>query len=267
MCRLLITTTRLTRAGALKFIRHAANTFANTQRDGFGFAAFDKKGQFMARGRYYDAYHGWGRYQKGSESVEEGELTDGVQTLIAHGRTSTNVLGVDYCHPYVENDTYLAHNGVLSWKGPGEEEPTHPNDSAAFLQWLESREFPNPRHWSKYWSGYGAIAFVRPGEGLTVCKCNRARLTLTPAEEGGHILSTSPSDVPHWLRKRGSMPRWMNPGIFEFSRKSGDLVRVRNFGGFASRVWDDMAARAFESPTPYKQTYQETFEWDETGRD
>lgn len=250
MCRLLITTTTLKANEALRLIKDTARRFAPSQKDGFGFAAFDRDGMLLARGRYFDSYEGWRNTSK-SQAIEEGSLQGKViQTLIIHGRTSTNILGVDYCHPYKEGNTFLAHNGVLSWKGHGKDKPAHPNDSGAFLQWLESSDFPNATGWKEKWSGYGAIALMREGRGLRVVKCASTRLTLTPARSGGYILSTSPSDVPMTMAEKGSEPRWLKKGDLEFNRKTGELDKVRPFPGFGVRVWDAKAARALASTKP-----------------
>lgn len=244
MCKLLIVTATLSRETTLKLLRQTARNFEKTQRDGFGFASFDVNGNPTAWGRYYDTYKGWGKNRKNNKNViEVGDIPEVVQTLIVHGRTSTNVRGVEYCHPYSLKGTYLAHNGILEWVGPEDQEPDHENDSGAFLEWLVANQHPETNAWTKNWAGYGAMAIMRPGKGLTVTKCERTRLTLTPAARGGYVFATSPDDVPRYLAQRGARPRWLKSGEIIID-ENGELAKVRPFKGFKARKWDYRSTRS-----------------------
>jgi predicted glutamine amidotransferase len=235
MCKLLITTCPLDRKGVLRLLTETAIKFED-QQDGFGFAAFDKSGLCSAWGRYYPEYTGWKNAWK-DEGIEIGELPETTHTLLIHGRTSTNVLGTKFCHPYKADDTYLIHNGVLGWVGRGCA-PRHQNDSGAFLKWLVSNDFVSPNEWKNYWEGYGAMAIMRKDNpGLTVVKCNKANLVITAAKKSGYILTTRSYDIPRWLRDTKSKKIELASGVIQFDVE-GEIQAVRKFSGFRPRVWD-----------------------------
>lgn len=240
MCRLLMVTKLIDGKTARRVIDETAAKFKDTQRDGFGFAAFNRRGEQVAYGRYYPTYKGWGTTEG---ALEEGSLDgDEIQTLIVHGRTSTNVLGTEYCHPYERNKVYVAHNGILSWRGEGPA-PTHPNDSGAFLEWLEQNDNPVPSVWKDSWSGYGALAIMIPGHGLQVTKCNSAHLSMVAARKSGYILTTRATDFPTWLVEAGARPVVLDSRDLRFDT-NGELASVRPFSGFARRVFDAAAYRS-----------------------
>jgi len=241
MCKLLITTCPLNRDEVRQLLIETSTKF-ETQRDGFGFAAFDEEGRRRAWGRYFPFYSGWGygRYND-KDRIEVGKLPETTHTLLVHGRISTNVKGVNYCHPFRQNDSYLIHNGVLQWQGPDEERSNHPNDSGAFLEWLTAHNRPS-KVWKKYWAGYGALAIMRGGEGgLEVVKCARANLVMAATRDKGYILSTLERDMPRWLEPSDGWP--LNAGVIKFD-KAGEISEVDKFPGFGERKWDWRMARS-----------------------
>lgn len=258
MCRLLIVTGELKRDQVLALLTRTAYNFAPTQRDGFGFASFNQAGQLTARGQYFDKYTGWRNPRPSSHVKEEGSIGSRTHTLIIHGRTSTNVVGVDYCHPFKFEDTVLAHNGVLTYRGPGKSRPTHKNDSGAFLEWLVKQDHPKLSKWASTWSGYGAIALMRPGRGLSVVKCDRARLTLAPRIGQGYILATSPYDIPDRLRGQDQKPISLGASALDFDPRSGNILNARKFEGFGYQRWDSRAERAMGSREDFSKYYQST---------
>ncbi len=267
MCRLLIVTGAMRRTDVLGLIAETAKKFRPSQRDGFGFVAFNAEGVRTAYGRYYDEYVGWRSTKAhGVDVIEKGELSGITTTLIIHGRTSTNVQGVNYCHPYKQNSTYLAHNGVLSWTGRKSEEPKHKNDSGAFLKWLESTEHPVPEKWADFWSGYGALAIMREKHNLQIVKCSNARLSMALRRSTeGYIFATVAQDIPRRLIK--GVPRYMHPGTLELDKTTGALLKIRPFKGFKKRVWDEMATRSLGArplgAQPQSPTSELTYTWDE----
>lgn len=250
MCRLLIITGELKRGQVLRLIEETACKFAPSQRDGFGFTTFNKLGNLTARGRYFEKYTGWDNPRSTSQVKEEGRIGSRTHTLIIHGRTSTNVVGVDYCHPFKCDDVILAHNGVLTYRGPHSQRPKHRNDSAAFLEWMTGQdERPSLKDCSKNWSGYGALAIMRPGEGLSIIKCSDARLAMVPRIGSGYVLATSSWDIPERLYRGESGIKHVGSCGLQFHPNSGKVERVVDFKGFGYQAWDERATKAMGTRT------------------
>jgi len=66
-------------------------------------------------------------------------LRGDVKTLVVHHRTSTNVEGLDYAHPFEFDGNWMTHNGVVSV--PGEHDTATQNDSEALLHHLIKSEY------------------------------------------------------------------------------------------------------------------------------
>lgn len=239
MCKILTVTGPTSRSRVLALLERIAWSFAKSQRDGFGFLALDKDG-VGAWGRYYDTYPGWktGHEEKSNFKIEKGEIPAQVWTLLIHGRTSTNVVGVDYCHPYRNEGNYLIHNGVLFYVGDECHEPQHPNDSAALLEWLVTQGHPAPNLWRKSWAGYGAVFIQRPEEPLMLVKCATASLHYAKRRFGGWVFATDTDDIPTDMVKHPKRrPYRAARGVVQFDRE-GEIETVSPFSGFAARRWD-----------------------------
>lgn len=234
MCKILAVTGPTSCSKAIDIITRTAKSFARTQRDGFGFVALDEDGN-GAWGRYYKDFEGW-HTTKGA--LELGEIPPQVWTLIVHGRTSTNVVGVDYCHPYKRGDAYLVHNGVLNYTGPKENRPKHVNDSAALLEWIVGQDYPEPNEWTKNWAGYGAVFMAREDGSLRLVKCSTARLYHTKRRFKGHMFSTDAADIPMEMAKRPDLSPGKVGKVDVTFDTHGDIEHVAAFDGFAEREWD-----------------------------
>lgn len=256
MCRLMIVTGELKRESVIGLLTETARKFAPTQRDGFGFATFNSQGHLTARGQYFERYTGWHNPNPSSQVKEEGQIGSRTHTLIIHGRTSTNIVGVDYCHPFRRADSVLAHNGILTYKGDAAHRPTHRNDSAAFLQWLVEQEYPSLDHVTANWGGYGAIAHMRHGHGLSLIKCDKARLTITPRKGSGYVMTTFGGDVPERYRGQDQQTKILGKVALEFDSNSGEIIRAREFKGFQHREWDARAERSIGSYPNYSNAKQ-----------
>jgi len=199
MCKLFIAAGRLSRADTLGLIAKAAQVFSRTQRDGFGFVAYGPGGTAVGRYLQPSNYPGFGSILPGWVDVdraESGKLPAVVTALVCHGRTATSRVMLGNVHPFAAKDAVLAHNGVLSWIGPGPApKAAHGCDSEQFLNWYPSRKDPWAET-SSHWSGYGVFGIIDPKRGrLTVAKCGSGRLSYSAADSGTHYWSTEDSDV------------------------------------------------------------------------
>jgi hypothetical protein len=268
MCKLFVACGRLSRADALSLIAKAAQVFSRTQRDGFGFVAYGPGGA-IAIGRYLQPanYPGFGSVLPGWVDVdrsESGRIPEIVTSLVCHGRTATSRVTLGNVHPFCAKDSILAHNGVLSWIGPGPA-PKSSNgcDSEQFLNWYRSLKDP----WGEtaaHWSGYGVFGIMDPKRGrLTVAKCGSGRLSYAQSEGGTHYWSTEDSDVGSIVGDvepigRAFPMRSKTRCVFDVRARKVRLVEVKDWQGFGERERD---ADWFRSMGADKSPRRTRVEW------
>jgi predicted glutamine amidotransferase len=249
MCKLYIITGSVRKENALRIIDKCNDSFKFSQRDGFG---------FIAAGREETA---WGRYQTPDQfpgfhsgiidkisgpKLEEGEFPSKVQTLMIHGRTSTNVRGVEHCHPFRNKDWYLIHNGVLDWVGRNEDDPNCKVDSESFLEWFVRGGELNEAN--KFWAGYGALFLYDDELGERVLiKDETTSLYIAKRQNDGYVFATSEYDLRDVCEKGGillqskavKLPKCM----ITFDDK-GNFESFDEWCGFASRTYDSRCQTA-----------------------
>lgn len=247
MCKLFIAAGRLSRADTLSLIAKAAQVFSRTQRDGFGFAAYGPGGTAIGRYLQPGNYPGFGSILPGWVDVdrsESGKLPAVVTALVCHGRTATSRVTLANVHPFASKDAILAHNGVLSWIGPGPA-PKAANgcDSEQFLNWFRVRKNPWTET-SENWSGYGVFGILDPKRGrLTVAKCGSGRLSYAAADSGTHYWSTDSVDVETIAGAvepagRAFPMRSRTRCVFDVRSRKVRLVELKDWSGFGERERD-----------------------------
>jgi predicted glutamine amidotransferase len=251
MCKLFIAVGKFSREQVLRMISETNGLFAVTQRDGFGFTAYGPKG--VAYGRYLnpESYCGFGVKIPpfiNAIQIEAGEIPQVVTALVIHGRTSTNKVVIENCHPFHSKGIHLAHNGVLRWAGDGPG-PKAKNgcDTEEFFQWWLHRKATSK--WAatnKHWSGYGVFGVIDTGaKRLTVAKCGSGNLYWACDDKDNHLFSTSGHDVAHVARAAGIslvtksvsvMPKTVTE--FAIGGPRGVLLSNERWCGFADSVRD-----------------------------
>lgn len=281
MCKLFIAAGKFSREQTLRMIAEANTVFATTQRDGFGFTAYGPGG--VAYGRYLnpESYCGFGveipPFIQATQ-IEEGQIPSTVTALVVHGRTSTNKVIIDNCHPFKSRSIHLAHNGVLRWVGDGPG-PKAKNgcDTEEFFQWWLHRKAQDK--WAgteKHWSGYGVFGVIdQVGKRLTVAKCGAGQLGWATDDRNNHLFSTLSYDVVQIGKAAGvkvaykSIP--MSPNSiaeFSLSGQRAVLADTRRWSGFASSVrdaaWDrSMGVRTTRDAYLTKKYGRQTEMWDD----
>jgi predicted glutamine amidotransferase len=281
MCKLFIAAGKFSREQVLRMIAEANNVFALTQRDGFGFTAYGPKG--VAYGRYLnpESYCGFGVKMPpfiNTTQIEEGEIPPVVTALVIHGRTSTNKVIVDNCHPFRSNGIHLAHNGVLRWvgEGPG---PKAKNgcDTEEFFQWWLHRKTNNK--WSatnKHWSGYGVFGIIDSNtKRLIVAKCGSGNLNWVCDGKDNHLFSTTGHDAMQIGRAAGiklatKSVSMMPKTVAEFSLggSRASLILNEKWCGFADSIrdtaWDrSMGIRTSRDAYMSRRYGRQTDMWDD----
>lgn len=254
MCKLFIATGAFTREQVMDMLRATNASFAKSQRDGFGFVAYGSK-KSVAHGKYLDPseYHGYGKKLPQwvrSSRIEVGEIPEITTALVVHGRTSTNSVLMHNVHPFHNKGVFLAHNGVLGWKGEGPA-PTakHGCDTEQFFNWLQDQgDIGQDVAWDAthdHWTGYGVFGIINSKTGhLTVAKCGSGNLKWV-GNDTDNFFSTDGVDLLRITRSanfRFSKTADMQPKtrvVFKLGARGSKVQLVTSWKGFGVRVIDD----------------------------
>lgn len=274
MCKLFAVTGKLKRRVAQGAIEAVNRKYAFGQRDGFGFVAFGRTGEAnaIARGRYTnpDSYVGWKAhgilpaFLRGPAPEEEGEFPSSCELLIAHGRTSTGRVCPENVHPFRNQDLYLAHNGIVTWKGQGATPYSAAGcDSEQLLSWLASGGTWHNTH--NDWSGFGTLLVLDALSGsLIAAKGDTTRLHIAKRAHGpGWIMATDDDDLL-WICNRAGIALCTRPitvpqHLILFDR-SGAIAQDGPWAGFATRsfTYDDHRSTGFNSAAGCNNASQST---------
>ena len=243
MCKLFAVTGSLSRKTQLAVIEAVNDKFASSQRDGFGFVAYQPHGD-VATGHYLvpGSYAGHGVQLPAflSPGVEAGQLTGGTH-LVMHGRTSTGTVSQANVHPFSNGGLHLAHNGHLHYAGPGLTPHSSAGcDSEQLLSW-----FAGGGQWQgtrDAWGGYGAVMLLDSRTGnLAVAREGAARLSIARRAKGtGWVLATDGDDMVSCCRVAGiglaHRPISLPQRVVYFG-PDGGYVSDEPWAGFGSRQW------------------------------
>jgi predicted glutamine amidotransferase len=181
MCKVLMLTNGAKIKSLTKVINKSAELITKYDRDGFGYAALGKSGVF---GEKSIATTHKSRLNNVKLEVKLPIVTktheifgtpDAVTgPIMFHGRTSTNVLGLNNTHPISRNNWHLIHNGVVSNNGPSYKMQTD-NDTEHLVHYLSTQGIDGIVN---NLSGYFAIGAISPDGKLHVARCTRAPLVM-----------------------------------------------------------------------------------------
>jgi predicted glutamine amidotransferase len=110
---------------------------------------------------------------------------------IFHGRTSTNDLGVNNTHPFVNDDLALIHNGIVEYKGERRKKMGTCDSEDLF------NTFTIGNGWEeleKHYSGYAGIMILKQGGELTLYRDETPSLHICKVRNG-IVAGTSLRDV------------------------------------------------------------------------
>lgn len=184
--------------------------FRATQKDGFGFAAWDpvKKvpliekhvdpEEFTGPGEFPASINdaGWlgshAYFSDYASSALWSEHTAG-GPLIAHGRTSTGDICIENTHPFNKRGFTLAHNGIVDWDGPA-----MPLDTTCDSEHLLNcyAHGNGAAHYSNFISGWFATLCITPDGLLKVAKCDATPLYFAWSRVWEtYVFATDPIDL------------------------------------------------------------------------
>ena len=133
MCKLFAvsSTAKMKRTLLERTIWYINQTYASSQRDGFGFSVQCGERRYTERYCEPMSYLGLGKLKetlkemdpffsdgyKDTHDTPQWKMGVATGPLIAHGRTSTGSVEIANTHPFTKNGWTLAHNGVCGWRG------------------------------------------------------------------------------------------------------------------------------------------------------
>lgn len=272
MCKLAIITGPLKQRQVAAALTAANNAFMATEKDGFGFVA--AAGKRVARGRYLFPSQFAGYLSGLPErfvpfASEENRVPIGVDTLIIHGRTSTNASGLANVHPFRHGNLYLAHNGVIRWTGDKALEPTPACDSEQLLHWLAANN-QNFDGLDAVFSGFGAVALYDASTGiLTVARDGASLFVARRRNNAGWIMATT-LEILRSVCKKAKTGIDTNPIVFPKCRmtfKGGKILTDDDWAGFGNRPWDAQDYISHGSAVvPYKSAQESSVVFTREGR-
>jgi hypothetical protein len=116
------------RTNAIKFIEAMSQVLSKdkSHQDGLGYAGIDSKGNLFAE-RWLNNDHAFTNRTGVQDNIAEysgflkidynsyGDVKlDDLTAITLHTRLATSAKGLINCHPFIENDTSVIHNGVIS---------------------------------------------------------------------------------------------------------------------------------------------------------
>jgi predicted glutamine amidotransferase len=150
---------------SLQQIEEIGNILLKSENDGFGYAALGELGVFVEKTVSHTFKSRFLRSNLGPvQSIVEpvptstqGDYAPIVGPVILHGRTSTNHLGINNCHPIVKQNYYLIHNGVVTDHGPKYKTKTTTDSEHVLTRFIEGIDSVE-----KQLTGYYAFSCIDP---------------------------------------------------------------------------------------------------------
>ena len=141
---------------------------------------------------------------------------------IFHGRTSTNDLGVENTHPFINDKLALVHNGIVEYKGE-ERKKVGTCDSEDLFN-----TFTIGKGWEeleKNYSGYAGLLILKPNGELTIYRDETPTLYVCKVRSG-IVVGTSLSDVSTFAKLFDDAPNapWMLKPDRAVICKNGEIV-------------------------------------------
>lgn len=130
MCKIMVIPhiNKDTRGNAVKFIEAMARVMSKdvSHQDGLGYAGIDSKGNLFAE-RWLQNSQAFSNRTSMTNNVADydgfiridynkyGDVnTSDITAITLHTRLATTAKGLTNCHPFIENDTSVIHNGVIN---------------------------------------------------------------------------------------------------------------------------------------------------------
>lgn len=190
-------------------VEYLGKLLLSTERDGFGYAIWDKNsksffGERTADRTFSSSFRDNPRIdfsfcdkpKKLQNSFGEFDF-ENVGPAIFHGRISTNSKNLNNTHPIVKHGTALVHNGVVTDHGPKYETITT-NDSEHVLERFVDNTF------EQNLTGYYAFLAINKEGELTVCRDTIAQLYSSWVEQlETYIFSTNEDNIVNTCKALG----------------------------------------------------------------
>lgn len=193
MCKLFImtNTTKLKHSQSELLVKTVSKSMSKTERDGFGLSIRGSGGIFTRRFLKPEAASIFETFSKMpflKPSMNETGTLGTIESIILHGRTSTNHGGLVNTHPISKHGFHLSHNGVVEDSGPA-----YPMTTQNDTEHVVERFSKGINEVEKHLSGYYAFGAFQDGtESLFIVRDSIAPLYFAdvPSIEC-HVFSTT----------------------------------------------------------------------------
>lgn len=202
MCKLFVMTNtkKIKKIKLEQITKSVSKVIQKSERDGLGISIQGNKGIYVRRflnpleASIFEPLTSLPFLK--SDSSQSGEL-DSIDSIVIHGRTSTNKSGLKNCHPIARNGFILSHNGVVEDSGPKYEMMTD-NDTEHVVE----RFSQGIKEVESHISGYYAFASYKEGtDSLYICRDNIASLYFAEIKSlDCHIFATTQEIISECLK-------------------------------------------------------------------
>lgn len=173
---------------------------------------------------------------------------------IFHGRTSTNDLGVENTHPFVNETLALVHNGIVEYSGEKRKKLGTCDSEDLF------NTFTIGKGWeelNKYYSGYAGLLLLRPAGEVTIYRDETPSLYVCKVR-GGIVFGTTLGDVSEFAKLFDESPNapWMLKPDRAVTCKGGEItskIKVRPMPRRSYGYKDSLSLGYDYSLTKYKK--------------
>lgn len=152
---------------------------------------------------------------------------------IFHGRISTNSLGVENTHPFVNDDLALAHNGIVDYSGKKRAKKGVCDSEDLFNTFTIGKGW---KELSKYYTGYAGILILRSGGALTIYRDSTPNLHICLVS-GGVVVGTTLHDVTKLASLFDKVPNapWMLKPDYATTIQDGKIIEKESVKPMSSR--------------------------------
>lgn len=153
---------------------------------------------------------------------------------IYHGRISTNDLGVENTHPFVNESLALAHNGIVDYHGPERPKKGTCDSEDLFNAFTLGKGFSE---FGKYFEGYAALLLLYPSGFMTFYRDETPTLYVARFKSG-YVVATSIKDatslVTDVFKEKPEVP-FLAKAEHAIETVNGEIKSVTHVGAMPSK--------------------------------
>lgn len=178
---------------------------------------------------------------------------------IFHGRTSTNSLGVENTHPFVNDDLALVHNGIVDYSGKKRDKKGVCDSEDLFNTFTIGKGW---KELEKHYSGYAGILILRSRGALTIYRDSTPNLHICLVANG-IVVGTTLHDVTKLASLFDKVPNapWMLKPDYATTIQNGKIIEKESVKPMSSRSFGSKDSMSLGSSGYYSGygSYSKTY--------